>query len=95
MTNIDRLIEALRGIAPDAVHRYVEKYVTCPYPYENKGFCLDEASEERNSDDMCIACKEDWLLQELEFEMEGLKIENIGTDNEKKSNDFTADERSN
>ena len=49
MTNRDRLIEALRGTAPDAVYRYVtEKYV------------------------MCIACKEDWLSQELEYEMEGI-----------------------
>lgn len=40
--------------------------------YENKGVCLDEGADERNSDDMCIACKEDWLSQELEFEMEGI-----------------------
>ena len=73
MTNRDRLIEALRGTAPDAVYRYVtEKYVVCPYLYENKGVCLDEGADERNSDDMCIACIEDWLSQELDFEMEGI-----------------------
>lgn len=73
MTNRDRLIEALRGFAPDAVYGHVmEKYVVCPYLYENKGVCLDEGANERNSDDMCIACKENWLSQELEFEMEGI-----------------------
>lgn len=52
MTNRDRLIEALRGTAPDAVYRHV---------------LLEQVPDE-----MCIACIEDWLSQELEFEMEGI-----------------------
>ena len=69
MTNRDRLIEALRGTATDAVYRHVLlEQINCPYQYENKGLCLDELGSEK----MCIKCKEDWLSQELEFEMEGI-----------------------
>lgn len=73
MTNRDRLIEALRGTSPDAVYRQVLlEQINCPYLHENKGFCLDERGDELTPTDMCIACKEDWLSQEIEFEMEGL-----------------------
>lgn len=73
MTNRDRLIEALRGTAPDAVYRNVLlEQINCPYLYENKGFCLDERGVGRIPEEMCIACKEDWLSEELEFEMEGI-----------------------
>ena len=73
MTNRDRLIEALRGTAPDAVYRHVLlEQINCPQLYENKGFCLDERGVGRIPEEMCIACKEDWLSQELEFEMEGI-----------------------
>ena len=75
MTNRDRLIAALRGTAPDAVYRKVLfEQIICPYLYENKkGFCLDERGVRLVPEDMCIACKEDWLSEELESEMDGIK----------------------
>jgi hypothetical protein len=73
MTNRDRLIEALRGTAPDAVYRGVLlEQINCPYRYENKGVCMEKGGFERTHEEMCIPCKEDWLSQELEFEMEGI-----------------------
>lgn len=73
MTDRDRLIEALRGTAPDAVYRHVLlEQINCPYLYENKGFCFDEGGYGRIPEEMCIKCKEDWLSQELDFEMEGI-----------------------
>lgn len=70
MTNRDRLIEALRGTAPDAVCRHVlSQHICCPY----EGLCeKDFGAYERNPEEMCIKCKENWLSQELDFEMEGL-----------------------
>lgn len=75
MTNRDRLIEALRGFAPDAVYRHVmEKYVVCPYAaIAGSGYCAkDYKAYRRNIEETCIKCKEDWLSQELEFETEGI-----------------------
>ena len=73
MTNRDRLIEALRGTAPDAVYRQVLlEQINCPYLHENKGLCRDRRGDEWVLDEPCIACVEDWLSQELEFEMEGI-----------------------
>lgn len=78
MTNRDRLIEALRGTATDAVYRYVllEK-INCQYMYQNKGFCMDERVYERTAEDMCIACIEDWLSQEIDYEMERVGNANV------------------
>lgn len=83
MTNRDRLIEALRGTAPDAVYRNVLVIqISCPYLYdyqysmakEDEGFCeKDLEAYERNPTATCLACIEDWLSEELDFEMEGLK----------------------
>lgn len=71
MTNRDRLIEALLGTAPDAVYRHVLlEQINCPYLHKNKGLCLEEGGYEWVTDEMCIACIENWLSQELEFEME-------------------------
>lgn len=73
MTNRDRLIEALRGTAPNAVYRHVLlEQINCPYLHENKGLCREERGCERVPDEMCIACIEDWLSKELDFEMEGI-----------------------
>ena len=73
MTNRDRLIEALLGTAPDAVYRHVLlEQINCPYLHENKGLCREERGCEWVPDEMCIACIEDCLSQELEFEMEGI-----------------------
>lgn len=73
MTNRDRLIEALLGTAPDAVYRHVLlEQINCPYLHENKGLCREERGCEWVPDEMCIACIEDFLSQELEFEMEGI-----------------------
>ena len=73
MTNRDRLIEALRGTAPDAVYRQVLlEQINCPYLHENKGLCRVGRGDEWGLDETCIACIEDWLSQELEFEMEGI-----------------------
>lgn len=73
MTNRDRLIEALRGTAPDAVYRQVLlEQINCPYLHENKGLCRVGRGDEWVLDEMCIACIEDWLSQELAFEMEGI-----------------------
>ena len=71
MTNRDRLIEALRGNAPDAVYRQVLfEQIMCPYLRENKGFCRDGRWDGLDPGGICIACIEDWLS--LEFEMEGI-----------------------
>lgn len=75
MTNRDRLIEALRGTAHDAVYReVVHHHLCCPYTYEletGKGFCeKDMEGYYQNAREMCTQCKEDWLSQE--FEMEGI-----------------------
>lgn len=85
MTNRDRLIEALRGTAPDAVYRNVlVKQISCPYLYdyqysmtkEDEGLCdKDFEAWERNPTATCFACIEDWLSEESDFEMEGLKNE--------------------
>ena len=73
MTNRDRLIEALRGTAPNAVYEHILlEQINCPYLNENKGLCREERGYEWVPDEMCIACIEDWLSQELEFEMEGI-----------------------
>lgn len=73
MTNRDRLIEALRGTAPDAVYRNVLlKQINCPYLHENKWLCRDGRGDEWVLDETCVACIEDWLSQDLEFEMEGI-----------------------
>lgn len=73
MTNRDSLIEALRGTAPDAVYRNVLlELIYCPYLHENKGLCREERGCERVPGEMCIACIEDWLSKELDFEMEGI-----------------------
>lgn len=73
MTNRDRLIEALRGTAPDAVYRQVLlEQINCPYLHENKVLCRVGRGYEPILDETCIACVEDWLSQELEFEMEGI-----------------------
>lgn len=73
MTNRDRLIEALRGTAPDAVYRGVLlEQISCPYLHENKGLCRDGRGDEWVLDETCFACIEDWLAQELDFEMEGI-----------------------
>lgn len=73
MTNRDRLIEALRGTAHDAVYRRVLlEQINCPYLHENKGLCRDERVDEWVLDETCFACIEDWLSQELNFEMEGI-----------------------
>ena len=73
MTNRDRLIAALRGTAPDAVYRKVLfEQIICPYMHGNKGLCRDGRGDELAPDEICIACIEDWLSEELEFEMEGI-----------------------
>ena len=75
MTNRERVIEALQGTAIDAVYRHVmEKNVVCPYAViAGSGYCdKDYKSYRRNMEETCIKCKEDWLSQELEFEMEGI-----------------------
>ena len=73
MTNRDRLIAALRGTAPDAVYRKVLfEQIMCPYLRENKGFCRDGRWDGLDPGGICIACIEDWLSEELEFEMEGI-----------------------
>lgn len=78
MTNRDRLIELFRGTAPDAVYRhFLLEQINCPYMYENKGFCLDEGWYERTTEDMCIACIEDWLSQEIDYELEGMENANV------------------
>lgn len=71
MTNRDRLIEALRGTAPDAVYRKVmREQINCPYAYMGAlGFCEEYR---KNAAETCIKCKEDWLSQELDYELEGL-----------------------
>ena len=33
---------------------------------------MDERGVGRIPEEMCTACKEDWLSEELEFEMEGI-----------------------
>lgn len=87
MTNRDRLIEALRGTATDDVYRNVlAKQICCPYQYdyqysmtkEDEGLCeKDLETYERNPTATCVACIEEWLSQELDFEMEGLTNANI------------------
>lgn len=73
MTNRDRLIAALRGTAPDAVYRQVLfEQIICPYMHGNKGLCRDGRGDKLAPDEICIACIEDWLSEELEFEMEGI-----------------------
>lgn len=76
MTNGDRLIEALRGTATDAVYSHVLlEQINCPYLHENKGLCLEERGYDWVPDEMCIACKEDWLSTELDYELEGIENE--------------------
>lgn len=71
MTNRDRLIETLQGNAnADVYRRVLIRQITCSYLHENKLPCLEEGGDELTFADMCIACKEGWLSQELEFEME-------------------------
>lgn len=78
MTNRDMFIEALRGTATDAVYRYVLlEQINCQYLNENKGFCFDEKVYEWTTEDMCIACIEDWLSQEIDYEMEGMENANV------------------
>lgn len=100
MTNRDRLIEALRGTAPNAVHKMVMlNYFKCPYihnhevlmdyyithPY-NKGDKLPKYGLCNNGvvglcreeqEEICIKCKEDWLSQEIDYELEGIENENV------------------
>ena len=40
--------------------------------HENKGFCRDGRWDGLDPGGICIACIEDWLSEELEFEMEGI-----------------------
>ena len=73
MTNRDRGSAALRGTAPDAVYRQVLfEQIICPYMHGNKGLCRDGRGDKLAPDEICIACIEDWLSEELEFEMEGI-----------------------
>ena len=75
MTNRDRMIEALSGTAPNAVYREVMwEQINCPYAYIGElGFCdKDYEAYRRNPAEMCIKCKEDWLSQELDYELEGI-----------------------
>lgn len=77
MTNRDRLIEALRGTAPNAVYMEVmREHITCPYDFmveEGVGFCYKDCEAFRmNPIETCIECKEDWLSQELDYELEGI-----------------------
>lgn len=78
MTNRDRLIEALRGTAPNAVYRHVLlEQINFPYLHENKGLCRDGRGDEWVLDEMCIACVEDWLSQEIDYELEGMENGNV------------------
>ena len=80
MTNRDRLIEALRGTAPNAVYRgVIWEQINCPYAYKGAlGFCDKDYEEyRRNPAETCIKCKEDWLSQELDYELEGIENANI------------------
>lgn len=87
MTNRDRLIEALRGTAPNAVYRHVlVKQICCPYQYyyqysmtkEDEGLCdKDFETYERNPTATCVACIEDWLSQEIDYELEGMENANV------------------
>ena len=78
MTNRDRLIEVLQGTAPNDVYREVmREQINCPYAYMGAlGFCdKDYEAYRKNAAETCIKCKEDWLSQELDYELEG--IENV------------------
>lgn len=99
MTNRDRLIEALRGTAPNAVYKMVMlNYFKCPYIHEHEvlmdyykthpynkgdklptyGLCNCGGGElYPDLEAMCIKCKEDWLSQELGYELEGIENANI------------------
>ena len=79
MTNRDRLIKALWLCedVPYAVYReVVHHHLCCPYVYEietENGFCeKDMEGYYQNAKEMCIQCKEDWLSQELDFELQGV-----------------------
>ena len=62
----------------DAVYREVMRVqINCPYAYAGAlGFCDKDYEEYRKkAAETCIKCKEDWLSQELDYELEG--IENV------------------
>lgn len=62
----------------DAVYREVMRVqINCPYAYTGAlGFCDKDYEEYRKkAAETCIKCKEDWLSQELDYELEG--IENV------------------
>ena len=71
MTNRDRIIEALRGTAPNAVYREVmREQINCPA----LGFCdKDYEAYRKNAAETCIECKEDWLSKELDYETQGVE----------------------